>query len=77
MPRKKPTPTSAAPWMSTVTPLVLPRSKPRNPLVVPGLNRSAGPHGKTRKAVRQQMRQRTQQHLAELLNGDAAEFEID
>ena len=59
------------------TPLILPRSKPRNPVLVPGLTRRAGPHGKTRKAVRQQMRQRTQQCLAELMNGNKAEFEID
>lgn len=57
--------------------LVIPRSKPRNPLLVPGLTRRAGPHGSTRKAIRQRMRQRTQQFLAELLNGDKAEFEID
>jgi hypothetical protein len=57
--------------------LVLPRSKPRNPLLVPGLTRRAGPHGATRKAVRQKMRQRTQQSLAALLDGDKAEFEID
>jgi hypothetical protein len=57
--------------------LVIPRSKPRNPLLVPGLTRQAGPHGSTRKAIRQRMRQRTQQFLAELLNGDKAEFEID
>lgn len=59
------------------TPLVLPRTKPRNPLLVPGLTRRAGAHGKTRKAVRQQMRQRTQQCLDALMNGDKAEFEID
>lgn len=59
------------------TPLVLPRTKPRNPLLVPGLTRRAGAHGKTRKAVRQQMRQRTQQCLDDLMNGDKAEFEID
>lgn len=64
MPRKK-------------TPIVLPQSKPRNPLVVPGLSRRAGAHGKTRKALRQQMRQRTQQCLVGLLNGDKAGFEID
>ncbi len=64
MPRKK-------------TLIVLPQSKPRNPLVVPGLTRRAGAHGKTRKAVRQQMRQRTRQCLTGLLNGDKAEFEID
>lgn len=57
--------------------LVLPQSKPRNPLLVPGLTRRAGPHGKTRKAIRQQMRQRTQQSLAALMRGDKAEFEID
>lgn len=57
--------------------LVLPRSKPRNPLLVPGLNRRAGPHGTTRKAKRHNMRQRTQQSLAALLDGDKAEFEID
>lgn len=57
--------------------LVLPRTKPRNPLLVPGLTRRAGAHGKTRKAVRQQMRQRTQQSIVALLNGDKTEFEID
>jgi hypothetical protein len=56
---------------------VLPPGRPRNALVVPALTRRAGPHGKTRKAVRQQMRQRTQHCLAGLLNGDLAEFEID
>ena len=57
--------------------LVIPRSKPRNPALMPGLTRRAGPHGATRKAIRQKMRQRTQQSLADLLNGDKAEFEID
>ena len=57
--------------------LVLPQSKPRTPLLVPGLTRRAGPHGKTRKAMRQQLRQRTQQSLADLINGDKAGFEID
>lgn len=57
--------------------VVLPQAKPRNPVLVPGLKRRAGPHGTTRKAIRQQMRQRTQQCLAELINGDKAEFEID
>ena len=47
------------------------------PLLVPGLTRRAGPHGSTRKAIRQKMRQRTQQSLAALLDGDKAEFEID
>ncbi len=64
------------------TPLILPRSRPRNPLLVPGLTRRAGPHGTTRKAApppvaRQQARQRTQQALDALLTGDLAEFEID
>ena len=57
--------------------LVIPRSKPRNPLLMPGLTRRAGPHGATRKAIRQKMRQRTQHSRADLLNGDKAEFEID
>ncbi len=57
--------------------LILPRTKPRNPVLVPGLKLRGGPHGKPRKAVRQQMRQRTKQRLAALLDGDAAEFEID
>jgi hypothetical protein len=57
--------------------VVIPRSKPRNPLVAPGLTRRAGPHGATRKAIRHKMRQRTQQSLAALLGGDKAEFEID
>ena len=57
--------------------LVIPQSKPRNPLLVPGLSLRAGVHGATRKAIRQKMRQRTQQSLADLLNGDKAEFEID
>lgn len=59
------------------TPLILSRSRPRNPLLVPGLTRRAGPHGTTRKAARQQARQRTQQALDALLAGDLAEFEID
>lgn len=59
------------------TVLILPQTKPRNPLLVPGLTRRAGAHGKPRKAVRQQMRQRTQQSLAALMNGEKAEFEID
>ena len=57
--------------------LVIPRSKPRNPVLVPGLTRRAGPHGATRKATRHNMRQRTQQSLAALLDGDKAEFEIN
>lgn len=57
--------------------LVIPRSKPRNPVLVPGLTKRAGPHGSTRKATRHNMRQRTQQSLAQLLSGDKAEFEID
>ncbi|MDR0775438.1 MAG: hypothetical protein LBE81_02215 [Azonexus sp.] len=57
--------------------LVLPQSRPRNPLLVPGLTRHAGPHSNTRKAVRQQARQRTQRSLAALLAGDLAEFEVD
>ena len=57
--------------------LVIPRSKPRNPVLVPGLTKRAGPHGSTRKATRHKMRQRTQQSLAQLLSGDKAEFEID
>lgn len=57
--------------------IILPRTKPRNPVMVPGLTRRAGPHGKPRKAVRQQMRLRTEQCLVDLLNGDKAEFEID
>ncbi|MGE5491493.1 MAG: hypothetical protein ACM31P_09445 [Actinomycetota bacterium] len=59
------------------TVLILPQTKPRNPLLVPGLTRRAGPHDKSRKAVRQQMRQRTQQSLAALMNSEKAEFEID
>lgn len=59
------------------TVLVLPQSRPRNPLLVPGLNRRAGPHETTRKAKRHKMRQRTQQLLNELLAGEVAEFEID
>lgn len=59
------------------TTLILPQTKPRNPVMVPGLTRRAGPHGKTRKAVRQQMRQRTRQCIDQLLKGDKAEFEID
>ena len=31
-------------------PLILPQSRLRNPLLVPGLTRRAGPHGTTRKA---------------------------
>lgn len=59
------------------TTIILPQTRPRNPLLVPGLTRHAGPHGKTRKAMRQQLRQRTEQCLADLINGDKAEFEID
>lgn len=59
------------------TTLTLPPPKPRNPLHVAGLVRQAGAHGATRKAKRQQLRQRTQQHLHALLAGDKAEFEID
>jgi hypothetical protein len=57
--------------------LILPQTRPRNPLLVPGLTRRAGPHGTTRKAARQQARQRTRQSLEALLAGDVAEFEID
>jgi len=57
--------------------VVVPPTKTRNPVLVPGLKRRAGPHGTTRKAARQQLRQRTQQCLAELIKGDKAEFEID
>lgn len=62
---------------SRKTSLVLPQPRPRNPVLVPALKRRAGAHGKSHKAVRQQARQRTQQCLAELLDGDKAEFEID
>lgn len=55
----------------------LPASKPRNPLVAAVLTRHAGAHGKSEKADRQQQRQRLQQHLGELLQGDAAEFELE
>lgn len=34
--------------------VILPAIKPRNPLVVPSMNRVAGAHGKTKGAVRQQ-----------------------
>jgi len=57
--------------------IILPRTRPRNPVLVPSLTRHAGPHEKSRKAVRQHLRQRTQQCLADLMNGDKAEFEID
>jgi hypothetical protein len=57
--------------------LILPQSRPRNPLLVPGLTRRAGVHGNSRKAARQQARQRTQQSLAALLAGELAEFEVD
>lgn len=57
--------------------LILPQTRPRNPLLVPGLTRRAGAHSTTRKAARQQARQRTQQALDALLAGDVAEFEID
>lgn len=60
MPRKK-------------TPTLVPPSTPRNPLVVPALTRRAGAHGKTGKAMRQQMRQRTRQCLTGLLNGEEVE----
>ncbi len=59
------------------TTIVLPLSRPRNPVLVPGLTRRAGVHGKTRKAARQQARQRTRQCLVDLIAGDMAEFEID
>lgn len=62
-------------------PLVLPQTRPRNPVLVPGLTRRAGPHGATRKAtrhnMRHNMRQRTRQLLDELLAGEVTEFEID
>lgn len=58
-------------------PLILPQSRPRNPVLVPGLTRRAGPHGATRKATRHNMRQRTRQLLDDLLTGEVAEFEID
>ena len=57
--------------------LVLTRSKPRNPLLVPSLGRRAGAHETTRKAMRQQTRQRTQQLLDALLRGDKTEFDVD
>lgn len=58
-------------------PLILPQTRPRNPILVPGLTRRAGPHGASRKATRHNMRQRTRQLLDELLAGEVAEFEID
>ena len=58
-------------------PLILPQTRPRTPILVPGLTRRAGPHGATRKATRHNMRQRTRQLLDELLAGEVAEFEID
>ncbi|MDR2189398.1 MAG: hypothetical protein LBE62_15345 [Azonexus sp.] len=57
--------------------LVIPVSRPRNPLVVATLTRRAGAHGNTGKAKRQQMRQRVQNALPALLAGDLAEFELD
>lgn len=59
------------------TTITLPLPRPRNPLRVAALMRRAGPHGVTHKAERQQLRQRTQQHLHALLAGEKAEFEID
>lgn len=58
-------------------PMILPQTRPRNPVLVPGLTRRAGVHGTTRKATRHNMRQRTRQLLDELLAGEVAEFEID
>jgi hypothetical protein len=55
----------------------VPRSKPRNPLLVPSLGRRAGAHETTRKAMRQQTRQRTQQLMGALLRGDKTEFDVD
>ncbi len=60
-----------------LAPLVVPRSKPRNPLLVPSLGRRAGAHETTRKAMRQQTRQRTQQLMGALLRGDKTEFDVD
>lgn len=57
--------------------ITLPLPRPRNPLCVAALKRRAGPHGATHKAERQQLRQRTQQHLHALLSGEKAEFEVD
>ncbi len=56
--------------------LILPQAKARNPHVVPSLRRKAGAHGKTRKAMRQHLRQRTQHLLADLLAGNKAEFDV-
>ncbi|MDR2837339.1 MAG: hypothetical protein LBV49_02030 [Azonexus sp.] len=59
------------------TPLLIPASRPRNPLAVEALTRRAGAHGNTGKAKRQQMRQRVHNALPALLAGDLAEFELD
>lgn len=60
----------------TIT-LTLPPVKPRNPYVAAALARRAGCHGKPRKVVRQQSRQRMQRALGALLVGDTTEFDID
>lgn len=57
--------------------LHLPASKPRNPLVAATLTRRAGAHGQTEKAARQQQRQRLQQQMEGLLEGEVAEFELE
>ena len=46
-------------------------------LLVPSLGRRAGAHETTRKAMRQQTRQRTQQLMGALLRGDRTEFDLD
>lgn len=57
--------------------LQLPPSTPRNPLVVPALGRHAGAHGSSRKAERQQARQKVQRHLAGLLLGEKSAADLD
>ena len=59
------------------TTVVVPASKPRNPFLVAALTRRAGSHEKSRKAVRQQTRQRFQNALVDLLRGDRTEFDLD
>lgn len=69
---------STKPGMGCVqkTTLILLQDKPRNPYVAAALTRRAGAHGKTRKAARQQTRQRLQHDLDALLRGELTEFDI-
>lgn len=56
--------------------LVVPATKPRNPLVAAAHTRHAGEHRKTRKAVRQADRLCMHRNLDALLNEELTEFDI-